>query len=322
MKLFFFDIPGNKEELVLWLEDMILSENFESFYNELVALYGPKQNFEISEEKFSEIIRNGFGKLDEKIIRHIIREPDLLLNVHNKILTEGEEYWNLKALRIQPPIKAFDFKNQLFRISEGAAPEPNIFKKKFISYLGIGVAFAAGIYLMLSDLIQPRFPKPVFIEDNYASKSEKLEEKAKTIPALDHQTQTTQGKQNRGFSVAWGWAKPDAIPEVADPKQYLIALADSGNEWFKKKPLSPFEISKRILEFRAGCNVLIFAEHKCLAERDKKWFLDRCKSFAKELDDSITKIENGYDAGKIKNELDQKINIFLNAIRSRSDSVG
>ena len=31
MRLFIFDIPHNKDELVLWLEDMILSENFDRF---------------------------------------------------------------------------------------------------------------------------------------------------------------------------------------------------------------------------------------------------------------------------------------------------
>ena len=86
MRLFIFDIPHNKDELVLWLEDMILSENFDRFYNELIALYDQKVSFGISDKKLSEIIVGGFANFDENTIRKIIRDPDLLLKIHNIVL--------------------------------------------------------------------------------------------------------------------------------------------------------------------------------------------------------------------------------------------
>ena len=64
MRLFIFDIPHNKDELVLWLEDMILSENFDRFYNELIALYDQKVSFGLSDKKLSEIIVGGFANFD------------------------------------------------------------------------------------------------------------------------------------------------------------------------------------------------------------------------------------------------------------------
>lgn len=322
MRLFFFDIPHNKDELVLWLEDMILSENFDRFYNELIALYDQKVSFGLSDKKLSEIIVGGFANFDENTIRKIIRDPDLLLKIHNKILFEGEQYWNSKALRLQPPVKAFNIHSQLSLVHSDFIPQEQTLKRNLFFYSSYGMAIAAGIFLLLSGLMIPKFTNLHLTEDKYVFNSEKLPESDKPLQENSKQTQPTNSKPPGGVSVAWGWAKPDAIPDDFSPQKYLMLLANSGNEWFKKNPSSPFEISKRILEFRTGCNVLNFAEHKCLDERDKKWLINRCKSFSRELDDSIVKLENGHDASIVKNELDQKVKNFLDAIRSRSDSVG
>jgi hypothetical protein len=131
MRLFIFDIPHNKNELVLWLEDMILFENLDRFYNELIALYDQKVSFKISDKKLSEIIVNGFANLDENTIRKIIRDPDLLLKIHNKILFEGEQYWNSKALRLQPPVKAFNIHSQLSLVHSEFFPQKQTLKRNF-----------------------------------------------------------------------------------------------------------------------------------------------------------------------------------------------
>src|SRR6185437_7969050 len=53
-------------------------------------------------------------------------------------------------------------------------------------------------------------------------------------------------------AVAWGWAKPGALPEKATREEYLNNLASEAQEWFKKKPDDPQALAQRIAQFRQG----------------------------------------------------------------------
>jgi hypothetical protein len=119
--------------------------------------------------------------------------------------------------------------------------------------------------------------------------------------------------------VSWGWAKPGGIPnDKTKPAEYLTALADGADEWFNKRPEDAAGVAKQITEFRAGCSQLIFAPHTPLAQADKNWLLERCRVWAKKLDDHLTALEAGADPVKVRGEADETIRKLSNALRERA----
>jgi hypothetical protein len=124
-------------------------------------------------------------------------------------------------------------------------------------------------------------------------------------------------------AVNWGWAKPGGVPrEARKPAEYLNALAATSEEWFDKRPDDAAGVAKRINEFRTGCSQLVFAPHAALAQVDRDWLVERCRAWAKKLDDHLTELERGGDALKVRGDADETIRKLQAALRERATQVG
>jgi hypothetical protein len=119
-------------------------------------------------------------------------------------------------------------------------------------------------------------------------------------------------------ATEWGWSKPDALPNDKPAPEYLNALADAGAEWFKKRPEDAPDVARRINDFRRGCSTLILAPHKPLANADREWLVERCRAWAKKLDEQLVALEQGADPIKVRAEVDGIVNKLVDALRGRA----
>ena len=109
-----------------------------------------------------------------------------------------------------------------------------------------------------------------------------------------------------------------ALPNDKPAPEYLNALADAGMEWFKKRPENAPDVARRINQFRQGCSTLILAPHKPLSDEDRKWLVERCRVWAKKLDDQLVALEQGADPVEVRTEVDGIVNKLVDALRDRA----
>ena len=70
-----------------------------------------------------------------------------------------------------------------------------------------------------------------------------------------------------------------------------LTLPSAASDWFKKRPEEPAAVAKRITEFRQGCSMLILAKHAPLSPEDRQWLVERCRLWARKLDDHLVALE-------------------------------
>jgi hypothetical protein len=119
-------------------------------------------------------------------------------------------------------------------------------------------------------------------------------------------------------AVLWGWNKPGALHYELSRDAYLSSLADTADEWFNQRPERPQALARRIAEFRQGCSVVILSIHKPLSDEERKWLVDKCRSWAAKLDAHLAAIEAGQDVFKVRAEADETINRLATALRERA----
>ncbi len=122
-------------------------------------------------------------------------------------------------------------------------------------------------------------------------------------------------------TIAWGWAKPGAIPSAGTAPEYLNHLADSAEEWFKKKPEDASGLAKRIDELRQGCKTLIAADHKPLAAADREWLVERCRKWSADFDKAFAEVEAGRDPAAVRAEVDATVRRIIVALHERATKI-
>ncbi|NNJ25772.1 hypothetical protein [Alienimonas chondri] len=116
-------------------------------------------------------------------------------------------------------------------------------------------------------------------------------------------------------SIGWGWAGPEGLPAADDPRAYLDGLADEAEEWFKKRPETDAAVAKRIGEFRAGCSVLILAEHPALPDDAADRLREKCRLWASALDEQLAAVEAGEPPIEVRGRTDETVRKLIVALR-------
>jgi hypothetical protein len=127
-----------------------------------------------------------------------------------------------------------------------------------------------------------------------------------------------QGPQQ--VAAGWGWSKPNAFPADVSRAEYLKTLADDAEEWRRKRPDTPQALAQRISEFREGCSRLILADHPPLPSADRKWLVERCRVWAKKLDDQLANLEAGKPIASVRGQVDDIVDKLTKALRDRANT--
>ena len=301
MKLIALEIPDEATALPGWLEQHLVGADLGALVAELEAVHGPVAKAlpldQVLGRHRDHVLARGLGVLSANRLRQFLRQPRLLLDLQELILTSGGPYWLHRAAAAAEHRPAVERGWQRLAatlaaegIRTGAGPDLSAPTRAGRSHWPrlrwiVSLATAAAVLLGVVFVDRWRGPHP-----------------GSGIAA------TTE----------WGWNRPGALTQELPRGDYLNRLADGAEEWFHRRPEEPLALARRIAEFRQGCSVLILSPHRPLPAEDRAWLVEKCRAWAAELDGSLAAVEAGHDPREVRGQANATINQLIAALRQRA----
>jgi hypothetical protein len=301
MKIHALDIPDDETALARWLEEYLVGFQLSELVAELQGVQGVSRAESTLEHILGDyqeqVLKDGLASLPAELVRRLLREPALLLDLQELIHVQGGCLWTDRMTLIPPFDHILEqgrskLESLLGRSASKSQTEPNPVplrphiawqRRPWVVSLVTAAAMLAGVVLY------HRLATPVVEQKGAAS---------------------------------WGWNRPEALPQDVSAARYLNHLADGASEWFNKRPESAVEVARRIAEFRQGCSALLLTKHEPLTPEDKAWLVARCRSWAERLDKHLGAVESGVDPLTVRGETDQTITQLVQALRIRAGEAG
>jgi hypothetical protein len=298
MKLVSMTLPEDPALLASWLEGHLVGLRLADLVAELEAVHtGPTHTHrsvgELLGSQRGAVLGEGLGTLPAERLRELLRSPRTLLDLQDLIFTEGGPYWS----QLPRPVelrRAVERGNELFLRKPDQTRLP-WYRRAWVVSLATAAAVLLAVELprWLFPPAEPELPGPV-----------------KPGPAPVVVAQAT-----------WGWDKPGALPQDGAARDYYLALVKAAEEWEKKRPQEAPDLAQRIGELRRGCSTLIFASHKPLPERERRWLVGRCRVWGTQIDRHLEELEAGTDPATVRDGADRTVRQIIAALSSRADSV-
>lgn len=292
MSLVSLDIPDDPATWPNWLERHLVGVHLRELVGELQLLAGPQPVPAPSLEELlgpalPRILEGGLQHLTEQQTRQLLRHPQLLLRLQERVLVEGGNYWQSVPLAAAHQLAVARqwnvLQSELDTMTPGAAAafptatHRHRFAWRFVTAVGaLAAAVLIAVGLWPDRMIQP----------------------------------------------TWGFDKGGLLTAQVPASEYLQSLTGAAREWFKKTPETPAALERRLREFRHGCDTLIRAPHTQLAAADRDWLVDRCKNWSSKLDGHLADLNSGAKPfSDIRREADATINALIKALEERSRQV-
>ena len=286
-------IPDTPRELVAWLESHLVGMQLGDLVTELQAVHGEPQDqltlADVCGGKLPQVLQFGLGSLEMAQLRQLFQHPHLLLDLQDEIVQRGGDHWLHKPVQREEQIalasqwKLLNSELNATPASSTVTSEPRATRRGWLgrSLLAATASAAAAV------------TGTVLLKDQW-------------LPAP---------------APGWGWDKPGALNVSLPPREYLNDIADSAEDWFKKRPETRPDMARRITQFRQGCSTLMLAEHPSLAAADRDWLRERCRVWATKLDGHLAAAEAGEDITTVRAAADETVNKLIKAIRDRAQAI-
>lgn len=288
MRLLSLDVPDEHDALARWLEDRLTGLELRDLIVELESIRedtGRQLSLaEVCGEDLPKALQSGLACLSEATLRSLLRYPETILKLQERILVDGGEYWSTgtvpssrrrtidagwivleRAIAAEPAQPT----------SDSAIDRPN--RRRLISLAGAAIAatLLAGI---------------VWIN----------------LPETDDDD--------------WGWSRPGALTADLSGPRYLNHLADAAGEWFTRPRDSRQALEQRLLEFRSGCVALLASVHPQLNATDREWLLERCRSWVGQIDSRLAEIKTEAALEEVTASADATVGVLVDALRRRASA--
>ncbi len=288
-----FDIPESPDEIAKWLESIICEGDLRSLVAQLISVHGvADQRIEIDAflaEDRQAMLAQGLCALPASKIQSLLMTPVLLLDLQQKIMAEGGDYWRDKFQSavgqetIQRTNKVIAEILEKQHVVVGKAERPG--SRWSVSSL---LALAAGILIAISG--------------TWYWNSER------------------NNRQPVQVAAGWGWASESGIPAGGSAKEYLTALSNGADAWFNSRPSDNNELATRLTEFSAGCELLINADHAPLPDEDKAWLRYKCRVWKRQIDEQLAAVGQSklVDVLRVSDEIARDISKSLRERESQA----
>ncbi len=283
------DIPDDPARLPAWLEQQLVGFRLAELVGELSLVHGSPPGPALREvlgARLEPVLAGGLRALPAPVLRHLLARPRLLLDLQELVFTEGGPYWDEVSQPAVPEARAVLERGR--RRLEAAARAP----------AGTGPSGRAGV---------ARWGRRLAVAGLAAAAAVLL-----GVVIADRLNPPAAG---------WGWNRPGALAQDRSAAAYLRGLAAAAGEWFDRRPEDRAALARRILQFRQGCATLIFAPHAPLAEPDRRWLRERCRAWAKKLDEELEALEAGQSVARVRDATDQVVTRLIDALRTRAGQV-
>jgi nitrate reductase NapE component len=243
----------------------------------------------------SELLKSGFGVLSTSQIRRLLKKPTLLLELQERVLTEGGSYWDNVQL-------------------------PDAQQAK------IDASTQRTLKSLRTELSSEHSIKPANIGSKGSSEVEVRGKSSNSrtwaILALVAVLLIAVGIWRYlpdGTIGGWGFEKAGLLTADVSSATYLSNLADAAGQWSNKRPTTTAELVLRLKEFRRGCDLLIQAPHSQLAVADRDWLVGKCREWAAKIDGYVMELQSVTGSlESVQQKADETINRLQQALRDRA----
>lgn len=292
MNVHVLEIPEATSDLADWLEGHLVGLHLGTLVAELLAVHGEpayRPLEEILGDDLSRVLQDGLQGVSRDRLIALLKHPAVLLELQERVVLEGSAHWENRAQSNSEVVH---------RVSEGW--------KRLQSAIGAPQQLARASRSSTATAGAPMLRRSAL-----------LALAAMLLLAVGLWQFQGVAPHQGVARASWGWDKPGAIPENGSSSEYLTALAESGNEWFKKVPEDHAALETRLHEFDDGCKRLIEAPHRPLNPEDKKWLVERCQKWKAKIVAHLADLAQTGDVDRVRSEADETVRTLVSALRER-----
>lgn len=282
------DMPTDAVAWPEWLERQLVRDDLGQLVCELEKLLNvdPAETPDVRQilgNDFDRVLESGLSILSPERIADLVKHPRMLLRLQEAVLIQGGDHWN----RIE---EADDTKSMVLR--EWKAIESRIGEPVRPSVNSSGKTGRRGALRILAGIAA-----------------------AVAVGVTAWMV--------RPIPPTWGFDKSGLLTAEMPASDYLNTLAGAAEEWFKKRPEDSEGLAKRLRDFRHGCDTLLAAPHPQLAEVDKTWLLEKCRTWAGKIDGHLADLQSASKSVQVvRTEADETITKLVAALKARADQIG
>ena len=317
-----FDIPEEPAEIATWLDRGMVGVNLGEIIAELEAVHAgsnqvaPSGIDVVLGDQAAEVLERGLAVLPAPRVRALLRNPRLLLDLQERVLTEGSDYW-AKLTREDA------------EVTKAAAQDWSAFETKAeVNTPAAPVAVPAERPATPASAPSPApstRPSYRFWLHAWA----RLATMAASLLALLYAVELFEREREKPkkpvpIVVNCGWNDDALLSDHVSTPEFLNHLADAAECVNLPKDSGEIFI-KNLAEVRAGCTRLLFAIPRIRSLRtqaDRDWLLENCRKWASDLDVAIRAIEEGVPLTNDQASAPEIVNQLIEALRSQAKSVG
>lgn len=296
MSFLALDIPDQHSDRAAWLERELVGLHLAELIAGLEACHppvgSPPRLTDLLGSQADAVLTRGLQVLAESQLRQLLLHPRLLLELQERVLRDGGEYW--RQLPLTPEHRQLvdetlvQVQNRMTAGEAVAAAPPS-------QRTGGGVAARRMPWRQILSIA------------------------ALLLVAFAGWWRFAAGPP--GAASGWGWERPGALAFEGSAPDYLEHLARAAEEWFRKRPDTAPELRRRLEEFRRGCDVLLEAPHTPLAEGDREWLRERCRAWRDKIDGHLAALKAGGAVPAVRDEADATVRNLMKALRERAAAV-
>lgn len=289
MNLVCLDIPDDPADWPNWLERQLVGLDLGDLVVQLEMFVDrpaePKPKLDdVCGPAMDDVLRSGLSPLSDEQIRTLLKHPRLLLELQQRVLIEGGEYWSSVPITEEHQRRVADGKGQILARIEAELPHevpPQPSSSSGSSRGRIALLPLVAIAAMLLIAVSLWLSRPA--------------------------------------GPTWGFDRGGLLTADIPPDEYLQALAEAAGDWFNKRPETQADLAQRLREFSHGCETLINAPHPQLSPDDREWLIDRCRAWQEKIENHLAELETGVkQLRQVRDEADATVEQLMEALQSRA----
>ncbi|HMO13633.1 MAG TPA: hypothetical protein PKD64_04285 [Pirellulaceae bacterium] len=289
MKSLITEIPETKEELIQWLEPILVSGELRQLVSELAVLstHGkPSDLNSLLGGKLDLALEHGLGQVAEADLRRLLRHPFSLVELQQAILEKGDQHW----LQLVEMTNAAGNESELrARLAQQIALEKPESKSESENLASLASAAANG--QSWRSKVRDRNKPETRLAAGSNNRLWLMTMAAGLLLALTVGFFVIVNSNTASNApVAWGWSADEDLDHLT-PTEYLNKLARGADAWFNKRPTRNSELRQRLIEFRTGCQKLIDSEHAVLDQASKDRLLNRLMACLRDVDLQLARLD-------------------------------
>jgi hypothetical protein len=253
-------------------------------------------------DRLPAVLDHGLAALPAPALQKLLRHPRLLLELQERVLVEGSDYWQ----------DLVDDNEELASLTRDTWP--GIARR-----LGQGESGTEAPAPIPST--RPTPPRVRLIRA-WAKLATIAASMLGLLYFAERQTPRPSSAAPRVVKVGrapWGWSARDlTVVELAST--YLNNLADDAEHWRDERPEDAPALALRLGELRSGCSRLIVSRHPSLSPTDRAWLVSHCHTWAAKLDDAIHGLEAGRPVEQVRPEADAIVDRLVDLLREHARS--